>query len=160
MSRCPSIRLGFALTLIASALSCSDQGPIDERLPQLDELERNEAIWSSVRPTGYRFAIERLCFCAADARGPVRLEVDGTTVVSRSYVESGEPVLGDARSWFPDVDGLFDVLATALGEGAHRVDVTYDPATGVPIDFWIDYDESVADEELGFRVTEGVAPTG
>jgi hypothetical protein len=35
--------------------------------------------------------------------------------------------------------------------------VTYDVETGVPIEFWIDYAENIADEELGFRVTESVA---
>lgn len=29
---------------------------------------------------------------------------------------------------------------------------------GLPLDFWIDYLEAAADEELGMRVTEAVAP--
>jgi hypothetical protein len=28
----------------------------------------------------------------------------------------------------------------------------------VPLDFWIDFDETVADEELGMQVTEAVTP--
>jgi hypothetical protein len=57
------------------------------------------------------------------------------------------------------VDGLFDVLRDAMNEGAHEIRVTYNPANGVPIDFWIDYSENTADEELGFIVTESVQPT-
>jgi hypothetical protein len=32
------------------------------------------------------------------------------------------------------------------------VEVTYDRDTGVPLDIYIDYDEYVADEELGLSV--------
>ena len=56
------------------------------------------------------------------------------------------------------MEGLFDLLRAAIEGGAHTIDVTYHPALGVPIDFWIDYLENVADEEVGMRVTEAVGP--
>ncbi|MDZ7778429.1 MAG: DUF6174 domain-containing protein [Gemmatimonadota bacterium] len=43
-----------------------------------------------------------------------------------------------------------------LERDAHSISATYDPETGVPIDFFIDYEENVDDEELGMRVTEPV----
>jgi hypothetical protein len=55
------------------------------------------------------------------------------------------------------VEGLFDILRDAIVRDAHVIEVTYDVETGVPIKFWIDYAENIADEELGFRVTESVA---
>jgi hypothetical protein len=39
------------------------------------------------------------------------------------------------------------------------LDVTYDPVLGVPVAFWIDYDEMVIDEELGMTVTEPIEPS-
>ena len=50
-------------------------------------------------------------------------------------------------------DDLFDVLMDAFDRDAHEVRVTYDEATGIPADIWIDYEENTADEELGFAVT-------
>lgn len=41
-----------------------------------------------------------------------------------------------------------------LGRDAFRIEVTYDPDTGMPLDFFIDCEENVAEEELGFRVNE------
>jgi hypothetical protein len=79
--------------------------------------------------------------------------VDGV-VVSAVYVEDGSP----AEVGFPTVDGLFDVLEEAVRRDAHRVDVTWDPETGVPVDLYVDYDENVADEETGYRVTEIPTP--
>jgi len=121
-----------------------------------DELDRNRELWARVGPDAYEYGLERLCFCAPDSRGPVRVSVEAGVVVQRMYVESGDPVPGAYDDLFPRVSGLFDILEDALDRDAYRVDVTYDPETGVPIDFWIDYSENTADEELGFTVTEPV----
>jgi hypothetical protein len=124
-----------------------------------DDLADAVSLWNDLGPNSYTFAIERQCFCASEARGPVRITVINGQIVAQIYVDSGASVTGDALGWFPDVDGLFDVLRDAMNEGAHEIRVTYNPANGVPIDFWIDYSENTADEELGFIVTESVQPT-
>jgi hypothetical protein len=79
-------------------------------------------------------------------------------VLSQVYVEDGRLATGPATGWFPSVDGLFALLRDAIDEGAHEVRVSYDPVSGVPFEFWIDYSEFTADEELGFVVTEAVQP--
>ena len=78
--------------------------------------------------------------------------------VERVFVESGEPVPEDNASGFPTVEGLFERLVSAMEDGAHRVDVTYDPDLGMPLEFWIDHRENVADDELGMTVSEPVTP--
>jgi hypothetical protein len=51
------------------------------------------------------------------------------------------------------------VRAASLSQrDAHEVQVSYDPELGYPTDFSIDYEEQVADEELGMRVTEEPLP--
>jgi hypothetical protein len=147
-------RIG-AICAVALAAACSDEGPSTP----LDDLETAERLWSAVGPTSYVYAIERLCFCGESARGPVRLTVVEGTVSARTYVESGAPVEGIAADWFPEVEGLFGVVREALSEGAATVRVTYDPVNGVPVDIWIDYSETIIDEELGFIVTEAVTQT-
>jgi hypothetical protein len=144
----------LALVLAAcGASACSDLGPEDGLLA---ELERNERRWLDARPEAYVFAVERLCFCGEEARGPVRVRVEGSTVTERTYVETGLDVPPVFAELFPTVHGLFEILRAAIVEQAHEVRATYDPVLGVPIDFWIDYRLNVADEELGMRVTEGV----
>jgi hypothetical protein len=84
--------------------------------------------------------------------------VQNGVAVGRVYVDSGLDVPGAAAPSFPTVDGLFDILRDAIQAEADRIDVTYDPDLGVPLDFWIDYSEMAADEELGMEITEEVAP--
>lgn len=138
---------------ILGAPSCDINGP---GLTELHELSANRARWSEVGPDAYGYAIRRLCFCGGPVLVPVRVTVleDGT--VERVFVETGEEVPEELQDLFPTVDGLFDVLMDAFDRDAHSVDVTYDPSSGAPLDIFIDYEENVSDEELGFEVVEAV----
>jgi hypothetical protein len=143
----PLHRVLAALAIFA--LGCTSSDPWDEPRRELDT---NRARWLADRPTGYEYTLERLCFCGPEARGPVAVSVVGADVTERVYVGSGEPVPADLEDLYPSVDGLFEFIDDAMERDAHRIQVTYDSATGVPLDAWVDYSENVADEELGFAV--------
>jgi hypothetical protein len=148
---------GVLLVTIASiAAGCTDLGP---EPGLLQELERNERTWEGARPYAYVYAVERLCYCGWEARGPVRVEVDGTAALGRTYVDTGEAVPQTLADLFPTVDGLFEMLRDAIEAGAEEIRVEYDPVLGAPVDFWIDYQRQVADEEQGMKVTEAIEPT-
>jgi hypothetical protein len=135
--------------------ACGSLDPIDRRLV---DLEANESRWGSLGPDNYVYAIERLCFCGVEYRGPVRVTVEDGVAVEWSYVASGLAVSPGIAGEFTAVEGLFDILRTAIDADAFEVRVTYDSSLGVPLDFWIDFNEMVADEELGMQVTEAVTP--
>jgi hypothetical protein len=143
--------------LLLSLLAAGSCGIAGVGNGERDAWERALARWSSVGPGSYTYTIRRRCFCGFV--GPVRVTVSNGTVTSRIDVDSGlaiDPSFADA---YPDVFGLFAILDDAIDRGAFRLEVTYDPSTGVPVDFWIDYSEMVADEELGFTVDELPAAT-
>jgi hypothetical protein len=151
------LKIAGTLALCALLAGCSELG-FDVRT--LTDLERAQTKWERTRPESYVYAVQRLCFCPTDYIGPVRVRVQGHDVLERTYVDSGDPVPAAYADAFPTVDGLFAILADAYADDADDVRVTYDPVTGVPVDFFIDYLEMAADEELGMRVTEDVATTG
>jgi hypothetical protein len=130
---------------------CSDLG---FEIGSLTDLERAQARWERTRPEAYSFAVERICYCLVEWTGPVRLLVEGDSVTARTYVASGEPVPAPVAHFFPQVDSLFGILRSAYVQDAHDVRVTYHPTFGFPAEFFIDYDQLTADEELGMRVTE------
>lgn len=138
-------------TLGVAACDISGPGP-----SELHELSTNRARWSEVGPDAYSYAIRRLCFCGGPVLKPVRVTVSEDGTVERVFVETGEEVPEEFQDLFPTVDGLFDVLVDAFDRDAHSVDVTYDPSSGAPLDIFIDYEENVSDEELGFEVVEPV----
>ena len=140
-----------ALTLALGAAACSLTSTTGS---ERDELARNRMRWTVLGPDDYGYTVQRICFCGAEATGPVRVTVQDGVAVSRVYVESGEPVRDALEEFFPTVEGLFDFLLDAFEREAHRIEVMYDPDTGVPLDVFVDYVENVADEEVGFLVTE------
>lgn len=122
------------------------------------ELAANRQRWEAEGLDDYRFTYTRHCFCMPQDRGPFEVTVRGGEVAAVTYEGEGEPS-DRAPSEYQTVEDLFALLAEAYDRDAARVDVTYDPATGQPTSFYIDYSERVADEELGFDV-EPVRPLG
>ena len=151
------MRYAIAVAALVGAAGCTDLGP---EVVALTDLEEARERWEDARPSSYVYEIERLCFCAIEAIGPVRVQVQGSAVVERLYVDSGATVPPGMAELFPTVDGLFDILASALAGDAHEVRAEYDPNLGVPTEFWIDYIELAADDELGMRVTGEVQVLG
>lgn len=151
-----SARGGGALLCLTFLLAgCDDLGPGPG---PLRDLEENRARWVGLDMDDYEYVVARRCFCPPAWLGPVRVRVVDGVVESRTYVESSDSVPGQIADAFPRVEGIFDALADAYARDAFRVDVTYDPGTGVPVDVFIDYQQNVADEELGYEVDSVPTP--
>ena len=144
------VRRALLIFTIAAGAGACDLLGLEEGRD--DELERNRARWASLALTSYEYVVSRSCFCPPSSLGPVRVRVEGGVVTERSFVDIIDPDPGEPGEWFPSVAGLFDIIADAYERGAHDVEVTYDTETGVPLDVYIDYEENIADEELGLTV--------
>jgi len=153
MTRLAPHRLGAALALLALTGACADVGPDVEGLA--GEVARQRQIWEARRPGTYTMELERQCFCAPDARGPVKVVVEGVRVTARTYSDSGDPVPEVYAALFPTVDGLFDILEEAIERSAERIDVVWQAESGAPSSFFIDYSRNMADEELGYGILAG-----
>ena len=139
----------LALSLAVGLSGCSDQGPP----PGLaEEIALNRTVWQATRPQAYSYTILHQCFCGVEARGPVEVEVSGPTVVRRVYVDTGAEVDAQFAPSFPSVDGLFDILESAVDTEADEIKVVWDSTNGIPLNFSIDYDRETADEEQGYEV--------
>ncbi len=147
-----TLRVVSALHVAALAsVSCSDPtGPDGNRLSE------QRALWESQGLKDYTFDVQRLCFCLVRERVRVRV-VDGA-VAGAVDVVADEELDTDELQWYPSIDGLFDLLEDAYDRGAHRVEVDFHVSEGYPKRIWIDYQENVADEELGFTLLSDVEP--
>ena len=120
-----------------------------------DDLARARARWQAADIDSYAYTIQRNCFCTEEYRGPfdVTAQNDRITSIKRN----GQTVAGNPAE-VPTVDELFRLLAEAYAQGAAEVRVTYDTARGYPTEIWIDRNEQIADEEVGYTVT-GLSPS-
>ena len=141
------MRLLLLSLLLAACSAPSVVPPADVTVG--DELALARALWADANMEDYEMTITRSCFCPPEWRGPYTVTVEEGEVASVIYeatpVGVGEP---------PTVEGLFELLETAYAEGAVRVDVSYHEDWGYPMSLYIDKEEMMADEEIGYEVPE------
>jgi hypothetical protein len=143
---------GLRPLVLLLAMAASGCDVLDIHDSAREQYEQGLERWEATRPEAYVVTLERICFCSPEAKGPVQVTVQGNTVLSRVYEASGEPVPAEFASGFPTIDGLFKIIKDALDDGYHDLEAFYDPATGIPFNFWIDYKQNVQDEEIGYNV--------
>lgn len=114
-----------------------------------DELALARAKWADANFEAYEMTITRSCFCPPEWRGPYTTIVEDGVVTS--FVIEDLPI---AQGEPPTVEGLFELLETAYAEGAARVEATYHEDWGYPLSLYIDTDERMADEEIGYEISE------
>jgi hypothetical protein len=140
------------------SIESKEPSPRRALLQQMDEAE---AYWNEVRPVAYSMVLERVCFCAGDARGPVRIVVDRRDhawispyerVVQRRYTADERAVPVGYWHLFPSVQGLFGYVRLAVATDAHVIDVDIDEAAGYPRRIFIDQRPGVADDEFEYVV--------
>jgi hypothetical protein len=119
----------FALTVIlATALAgCSDDGTGPGN--NTSQYTNAKALWQAARPVRYSFVASRACECLPDAAGPVRIEVNGTSIVSVTHIHT-DAIINPAL-WF-SVDGLFDLIDEELRTRPTLLDAEYDGSNGHP----------------------------
>lgn len=118
------------------------------------EVEQQRAIWQSSGVVNYRYTLQRTVYSGPLYTDPVVVEVRGGAVVSRTYANTGAPVtVPDAASWWPAIDGLFDLIEDARNAGAAVAQATWDPTYGFPDWASIDPNAGLADDEHSFTAT-------
>jgi hypothetical protein len=124
---------------------------LDPRPGRSAALESAAATWTSTGYVAYSFTLERTCFCLEAARGPWTATVLDTSVllVDAAGNEPDEALIGEIPR---TIDELFAFLRMRLD--ADGFEVTYDPVTGAPLTVAIDPSTAMADEEIGFVISD------
>lgn len=140
--------------VLAGAAACSSPtGPDAEKDEDLAELAAARRRWQGRGLTSYDFRYQNLCFCTADVRAPVRLEVRASVLAGATQIDNGARLSPETFPRYRTVEGLFSLITQALAEDADNVEVSYDPGRGHPVAVFIDRSERIADEEI--RVETG-----
>jgi len=127
--------------------------PSDPDLPPdtpLTELELQRGIWDGLGIANYRYTLQRTVFNGPQYTDPVIVEVRGGQVISRTYANTGQPVTIADPSWWPAIEGLFDIIQDAQDRNAAVAEARYDPNLGYPT--WGNFDDNLglADDEHSF----------
>jgi hypothetical protein len=149
-------RRHFSRAVLATALlallgpGCGITGPSDPLDRERERLEQARAQWRSLGIADYRFTFQRACFCAPSLRDPALVNVLRGAIVSVESVPGGAP---QDPALYYTVEQLFQLIEDAIDQDAARLSVTYDSGLGYPTSGFIDRNEMIADEELGFEAS-------
>lgn len=116
--------------------------------------DANRQKWQDSNIRDYSFTLQRSCFCTPDVTRPVNISIENGKLVDASYADTAEPLSDTAQQINQlKVNDLFKQIGEALDSNAERVDVTYDKQYGFPTSVYIDRDSRLADEEVGFNIS-------
>jgi len=111
------------------------------------DLAAARARWASTAPASYDFTVAPSCFCVGNTR-PTTVVVEGGTVTSARYADTGEPVPQAIAQSEPTVDSLFAKIEHALATRDETVDASYDATLGFPLS--ISFNRAPPVPDMGF----------
>ncbi|OQX12134.1 MAG: hypothetical protein BWK73_15745 [Thiothrix lacustris] len=122
------------------------------------QLDANRKKWNSLDIQDYSFTLQRNCFCRGDAIRPINIEVRDGSVASATYADTGELLPDDRKTnkqsiYNLNADGVFNLVEQGIKSGADKVDVSYDKQYGLPTSIYIDQSFQMADEEMGYTIS-------
>ena len=142
-------------TLLPTLAACENMTGVDDLDREQDRLDRAWDRFERSAPLSYTYTVRVSCECPREVTRPVTVWVDRGVTEYLLYEDDGQPVPLSYASSFPNAEQLFDAIQDAIDRGAQVIDVDYDPTFGYPTSVYIDYERSMADEELSM-VTWGL----
>lgn len=122
--------------------------------PDLQALNAAREKWDNANFALYDYQLQRSAFTLPEFLRPIQISVNtGNGDVSSTFADDGQSVPNDYPFANTTIDGVFDIIADAIENGADGVNVTYDSQFGYPTSVAIDYSEQIADEELFLSIS-------
>ena len=162
----PTRTLVAALASLVLLAGCGSQGQAEPNAedpnttssapsssPASPSVEPTVGTYPAYAPQDYDFTVRVSCFCM-DAGTPIRIEVRGGEVVKATYAEKGDGHRkGQKAPKFRWVT-MADIIKAANDTGAAQVDVTWPAGQDYPSTVYVDQDQNMADEEIGYDVSD------
>jgi hypothetical protein len=118
----------------------------------LHELEFHREQWQDADIQHYRMEFRASCFCGREFTELVTVEVLQDSIRSVTVVSTGLSVENMPTDAWLTVAELFAAVEQAILEEADELQVTYNAELGYPEFIFIDLEEMVIDEEMGYQV--------
>jgi hypothetical protein len=118
------------------------------------QLLKAQSRWERAGIVAYTYMINTDCFCLPGYRAAVDVEVVGGHVTSVTFVDAELTGEVPDQHRFGTIAELLEIIQDAHDEDAHSIRAEYDEQMGFPVEVFIDYKATIADEEQGFRVSD------
>jgi hypothetical protein len=149
MKNFKTLLLSLTLVIMAVVLnSCDKETNVDQA--SVAELDLNYKKWQSLAIKNYQFTEQLNCFCVD--RGPYTLTVANSAIATikdkdGNNASSGQPGV-------KTIDDLFLYIKASLERNPATVTIKYNATYGYPESIYFDFDKQMADEEMGYTLSE------
>ena len=129
----------FCLTLF----SCETVQPLDDATTNLN-------LWNEKKIVNYSFSFKRVCFCPLEYVGPNQVVVQNgkvATVNGQAYNSA------ERYGVIPTISELLEIIKANIDRKPVKSILNFNPTYGYPTNVFFDFSEMIADEEIGYEVT-------
>ncbi|MBT3443737.1 MAG: hypothetical protein HN443_01695 [Flavobacteriaceae bacterium] len=116
----------------------------------LSDLELNKIKWEALAIDSYTYTFQITCFCLIEATLPKSVEVSNGKIITVNKVAYDS----EAHWGVMTIPQLFDRIEQAEENNSFVTEVSYHPEKGYPTSLYIDEEEMMADEEMGYMISD------
>lgn len=116
----------------------------------LDDATANLNLWNEKKIVNYSFSFKRVCFCPLEYVGPHQVVVQNgkiTTVNGAPYNKAER--YGEIYT----IPELLQVIKANLDRKPYQKTLNFNPTYGYPTSVFFDFSQQMADEEIGYEIT-------
>ena len=126
-----------------SFLGCKTVEPLDDATANLN-------LWNEKKVENYSFSFKRICFCPVEYVGPQQVVVQNRKVVT----VNGAAYNSSLRyGVIPTIPELLLTIKSHLDKNPVKKTLNFNQTYGYPTSVFFDFSEMMADDELGYEVT-------
>lgn len=115
----------------------------------ISSYEANKEKWENASILDYNFVFQVSCYCTEEYTTPKTVSVrDGNIVTVNDLAYSEEIHMG-----ILSINDLFKEIEKASNQNIAVLETTYDSFYGFPTTLYIDRDKRIADEEMGYSIS-------
>ncbi|MFZ9160837.1 MAG: DUF6174 domain-containing protein [Aquirufa sp.] len=116
----------------------------------LDDATANLNLWNEKKIVNYSFSFKRVCFCPLEYVGPHQVVVQNGKVVT----VNGSPYNAAERyGSIPTIPELLQIIKTNVDKNPYQKTLNFNPTYGYPTSVFFDFNQQMADEEIGYEIT-------
>jgi hypothetical protein len=121
-----------------------------ETVQPLDDATTNLNLWNEKKIENYSFSFKRICFCPTEYVGPHQIVVQNGKIIS----VNGAPYNAASRyGTMYTIPELLKVIKANLDRKPVKQILNFNPTYGYPTSVFFDFSEQIADEEIGYEIT-------
>ncbi len=121
-----------------------------ETVQPLDDATTNLNLWNEKKIENYSFSFKRICFCPLEYVGPNQIVVKNGKI----FIVNGAPYNKEERyGVMYTIPELLQVIKENIDRKPVKQTLNFNPTYGYPTSVFFDFSEMIADEEIGYEIT-------